>query len=237
MSQTVIYLIFTSEEIGLWSFFSLEDVINLAATSQFFSGLMITNPAMHNLITKKGLDLTAGRFKVSFPNDLTIGHFSKVLSKFYSPSNIEITINVMSQSGRVVLDLGSVVNGIEDGDSDEEVDEAHMIHKHIEVTSCDEFDDFEPRHPVARGAHRRGDSYFNSDVDAYANDIQPIHKSNAFDMSGVAGAMPDDDDENSPNNPNSVKNRLLQRKGGGMASTNYPGKRSMLSAPSTDEYE
>lgn len=236
MSQTIIYLAFTSEEIGLWKFFALEDVLNLAATSHFFSGLMITNPAMTELVEKKGLNLSAGRFKVSFPNDLTIGYFAKVLSKFYSPANEEITINVVSQTGRIVLDLGSVDNRIDD-ESDGEIDEAHKIHKHIEVTSCDEFDDFEPRHPVARGAHRRGDSYFNSDVDAHANEIQPVHKSNAFNMSGMSSAMLDDEDENSPNNPNSVKNRLLQRKGASMASTNYPGKMSLLSAPSADEYE
>ena len=39
------------------------------------------------------------------------------------------------------------------------------IVKHLESASYDEYDDFTPRHPVPKDkVHRRGDSYFNSDV-------------------------------------------------------------------------
>lgn len=50
----------------------------------------------------------------------------------------------------------------EDSDSGEEV---YMIEKHLESASFDEFDDFNPRHPMPKDkVHRRGDSYFNSDI-------------------------------------------------------------------------
>ena len=72
----------------------------------------------------------------------------------------------VSTTGRIVLDIGSALNDkdaflaaaqcIDDDEEEEELDEAHKIHRHIEVTSCDEYDDFVPRHPMAKGQHRRG---------------------------------------------------------------------------------
>lgn len=203
----------------------MSDVLSLASASQFFSGLMITNSTMDKLIKGKGLDINcAGRFNVSFPNDLTIGIFSKVLTRLFSPDNNKAVITVISKTGRIVLDIGSALSHAdaelpEDDEEEEEVDEAQMIHKHIEVTSCDEYDDFVPRHPIAKGAHRRGDSYFNSDIDACANEILPGHVSNAFNMSDLASAALEMDDFN---DPNALKNKFKKKKST-MTINKYPG--------------
>ena len=44
-----------------------------------------------------------------------------------------------------------------------------MIEKHLESNSFDEFDDFNPRHPDYK-SHRRGGSFFNSDISDVANE-------------------------------------------------------------------
>ena len=45
-----------------------------------------------------------------------------------------------------------------------------VIEKRLESASYDEYDDFAPRHPMPRDkVHRRGDSYFNSDIGDAAN--------------------------------------------------------------------
>jgi len=225
MSQQVIYLVFTDEEINVWDFMTLNDVLTLASASHFFSGLMVTNSTMDNLIKRRGLDINcAGRFNISFPNDLTIGMFGKVLSRLFSPENDKAVITVMSKTGRIVLDIGSALTDAEaempeDEEEEEEIDEAQMIYKHIEVTSCDEYDDFVPRHPIAKGAHRRGDSYFNSDIDSCANEIVPAHVSNAFNMSDIASAALEVEDNN---DPNALKNKFKKKKST-MTMNKYPG--------------
>ena len=94
--------------------------------------------------------------------------------------------------------------------SDEEFPESEQIQKQFEICSYDEYDDFKPRHPLPKVEwlspnyihitinqlpllhidlfhsvqnHRRGNSYFNSDVEAYANDAIV-----GFDMSNIAAA-------------------------------------------------
>lgn len=53
--------------------------------------------------------------------------------------------------------------GASTGDSSN--DSGPAILKHLERASCDEYDDYQPRHPNPRaGGHRRGDSLFNSDT-------------------------------------------------------------------------
>ena len=60
-------------------------------------------------------------------------------------------------------------------DDDDDLDDGQPILKQLEVASYDEYDDFHPRHPNPRTltetggkTHRRGDSYFNSDLDIEA---------------------------------------------------------------------
>lgn len=78
-------------------------------------------------------------------------------------------------SGRRMIDrsfsLKSVDSNTEsydnfDGEGEEEVEVGSFIDKHLESASFDEYDDFNPRHPEYNGhkGHRRGGSYFNSDM-------------------------------------------------------------------------
>lgn len=224
---TLIYLTFTDENIGMWEFLSLQDVLKLSTASKFFASLMITNQPMQKLVQRTpGLSLNiAGRFKVNLPRDLTLGMFRRTMNRVFNPSNDQAILYVC-KSGKVVLDIGSALNDndvhlasaqpLEESD-EEENDEAHQIHRHIEVTSCDEYDDFIPRHPKAKGSHRRGDSYFNSDIDTHANTVLQKHVSDAFNMSEISSGL----DADEPN-PNAVKNRFLKLKSS-MASNNYPG--------------
>ena len=190
------------------------------------------SPISLSLISTNSLPII-GRFNVCLPNDLSMGAFTRVLSRMMSPTYDKAVLTVL-KNGRVVLDISGPKDSYEedtDEEDDEEENEDHKIHKHIEGPSCDEYDDFVPRHPMAKGQHRRGDSYFNSDIDLYADQVMPQHTSSAFNkeknktpfsMQDLADAA-DDIDDNSPTNPNSVKNRLMQKKKSTMTFNKYPG--------------
>lgn len=70
--------------------------------------------------------------------------------------------------------LPAASNGI----TDDEV--VFMIERAFEKNSYDEFDDFAPRHPMPKdNLHRRGDSYFNSDIADVARTAQQEAEINA----------------------------------------------------------
>ena len=99
----------------------------------------------------------------------------------------EKTISIsIGTNGRILLDIGSAFNDrdavlasatllAEFQDTSEQsllldVDNDASIEKHLEISSCDEFDDFTPRFPMPKDkTHRRGNSLFNSDIEVYAN--------------------------------------------------------------------
>eukprot|EP01035_Chromulina_nebulosa_P026165 gene26165-34219_t len=108
----------------------------------------------------------------------------------------EAILSIDSNTGRVILDIGSAfkdkdaylasnVTAVPLSADDllhEAFIEQHHIEKHLEISSCDEYDDFNPRFPNPKDkSHRRGDSYFNSDVESHASEAL-----GGFDLSSIA---------------------------------------------------
>lgn len=214
-SQLLIYLIFTDPRIGVWSFFDIKDVLNLSVASTFSANLIIPSHYVRKL-TRNKLD-PIGRFKLKFPTDLTTGMFRRVLNRIHTGT--EAYVSVDASNGTIILDIGSALNNkdiylapeVVSVPATEEVSDNQQyqqIFKHLEISSYDEYDDFMPRHPLPKEKnHRRGDSYFNSDVDMYANEVLVGMK--AFDMQNLANAALDVDLDDNNNN---LKNKFLQRK-------------------------
>lgn len=214
-SQLLIYLIFTDPKIGVWSFFDIKDVLNLSVASTFSANLIIPSHYVRKL-TRNKLD-PIGRFKLKFPTDLTTGMFRRVLNRIHTGT--EAYVSVDASNGTIILDIGSALNNkdiylapeVVSVPATEEVSDNQQyqqIFKHLEISSYDEYDDFMPRHPLPKEKnHRRGDSYFNSDVDMYANEVLVGMK--AFDMQNLANAALDVDLDDNNNN---LKNKFLQRK-------------------------
>eukprot|EP01036_Dinobryon_divergens_P030979 gene30979-40309_t len=229
---TVLYLIFSDAKIGLWSFLQLTDILHLSISSRFGASLMIPPYSIQDIIKKSGYSQIQrlSHFNIRFPVDLSIGMLRRVLHRV--TTGTEAVVSVDSTTGRIVMDIGSAfsrdvylaahVTAVP-YDEDEEFPESEQIQKQFEICSYDEYDDFKPRHPLPKN-HRRGNSYFNSDVEAYANDAIV-----GFDMSNIAAAATALNVEEV--DPNSIKNKFLSRKKSTLAfehthvTTNkFPGK-------------
>jgi hypothetical protein len=83
-------------------------------------------------------------------------------------------LSIDASTGRVVMDIGSAFNNkdvflgsaipYEDSETsllknvffvDPSVDDGGDIHKHLEISSYDEYDDFAPRHPLPKEKGKR----------------------------------------------------------------------------------
>jgi len=117
----------------------------------------------------------------------------------------EGVLSIDMNQGRVILDIGSAFKdnayftsavSLVDLDTvdttavneNEYEDDDVRIMKCLEIASYDEYDDFNPRHPHPRNkTHRRGDSYFNSDITDIANDaLAGFSSSGGLDLSAIA---------------------------------------------------
>lgn len=144
-----------------------------------------------------------GRYKLSFSSNVTLGLLRRILYRVAVGSEGVLSIDM--NQGRVILDIGSafkdnayftsavplvdldtVSSSIVNENGDEEDD--MKIMKCLEIASYDEYDDFNPRHPHPRTkTHRRGDSYFNSDITDIANDaLAGLGGGSGFDLSAIA---------------------------------------------------
>eukprot|EP01038_Epipyxis_sp_PR26KG_P006315 gene6315-8695_t len=215
----------------LWSFLSAKDVLNFSVCSKATAGALLDSATLQDIVNNEPKIKTIGQFELTFSSDLTSGLFRKVLYRILTTTKANVLIG--NTNGRILLDLGSTLEGkdqymapshvayastvtnvvqalLAPEDEDPGVDSgAHEIMRHLEVSSCDEYDDFNPRHPMPRDkAHRRGDSYFNSDVDLFTND--PILGGMSNDLSSIAALALDQNAGTTP--ASSLKNKFLAQK-------------------------
>lgn len=141
-----------------------------------------------------------GKFQVTLvlTEDYALGIIRRILYQLMKTEMIKAELSIDSLTGHIQLDIGNAfasckpsllssprnnpktskskksfsfeeIKVIEDEDDDKNI---HRIEKFLEASSVDEFDDFKPRHPQPREAkgHRRGDSYFNSDIESITTD-------------------------------------------------------------------
>lgn len=191
-----------------WGFLELKDILNLSVCAHATAGLLVPKPTLNNLLQRHEKLRSLGPLKLAFPCDLSTGLVRRILHRLTSMSEGVILID--DRKGRIVLDIGSAYHDSEhhlaptssfhqgnadEDDEDDEEDNA-QIFKQLEITSFDEYDDFNPRHPLPRDrAHRRGDSYFNSDIEMVVGELGAM-TSGGMDLAKVAkAALAADEDE------------------------------------------
>jgi len=175
---------------------TLKDVLALSTCSKFTAGLGISADAIHKLIEENKSSTHLANFRLSFSSELTTGLLRRMLNRLNSGT--EASIYIDSGSGRIILDIGSAFNNkdaylatnVEVLSDDESDGGRQEIFKDLENYSVDEYDDFNPRHPKPRErAHRRGDSYFNSDIEQVVTELySDAGGASPFSMKDLAAA-------------------------------------------------
>jgi hypothetical protein len=183
----------------IWGFLDTMDLLNLSVSCQALAGAHVSQNTLKELVARDSRIQIFGHMKVSFETHTTLGLLRRMLHRLMRTTETILTID--AHSGRVVLDIGSAFN---DKDAflaqevktvpEEEHDilkgvfflDSHAINdtrieRFLEVASYDEYDDFAPRHPVPK-THRRGNSYFNSDLEGCLRDAH----GGAVDMNSLA---------------------------------------------------
>lgn len=144
----------------------------------------------------------------AFSNDNLLLN-SEVANK---PDNSTVTVKTSPFNNTDVFHA-STTEATTDDDSDAE---NQVIFKHLENLSYDEYDDFNPRHPKPREkAHRRGDSYFNSDIELVVNELHSGRDTGSFNLQSLAasGALDDGECGNASRLTGSdIKSKFLNKK-------------------------
>lgn len=150
------------------------------------------------------VDMTSGRVVLDIGPILTHG------ADLFTPIQKQAMFS-NSYIQQMAADIESAYKEIESFWSSgiRKIEESHPIEKHLEISSVDEYDDFCPRHPQPK-AHRRGNSYFNSDIESFANEalagslssiasialsLEGFSDTCAEGMSGLGKKYDKDDDE------------------------------------------
>ena len=206
----------------IWSHLSLQDILMFSECSKFTSNIVITSSSIDRLIhTAHGNMFDIFKFPIKysfrFPPQLTLGFFRSLIHQLKVSS--EATISIDESSGRIILDIGNVFNAhdaylVSEVEAEPEQQEDQEIYKHLEMSSYDEYDDFNPRHPKPREkAHRRGDSYFNSDIELVVNELpNSLSGDIGAILSLISNVNINDTQDFDGTKKNDLKSRLLARK-------------------------
>ena len=154
-------------------YLDLKDILTLAMVKKPLGSIILTD---HKYLTRLIIsNKLISHIDKEYLNivDISISGLRKMVSKITllhvkvaatesdnGTDNVKFSLDERMKLSQESFDTNDLIgNGNENDDSME-------IMKHLEVASFDEFDDFNPIHPVPRNnkTHRRGDSYFNSDV-------------------------------------------------------------------------
>jgi hypothetical protein len=187
-----------------WDFLEVKDVLNLSVCARATAGLLVPKKTLNDLLERNERFRSVGSLKLSFPSDVSTGLLRRILYRLSSMR--EGVIMIDDRKGRIVLDIGSAfqdqsddvpaTNTSDHTDEEENEDENAQIFKQLEITSFDEYDDFNPRHPLPRErAHRRGDSYFNSDIEMVVGEIGAMGGVDLSQIAKMALAGGDDEED------------------------------------------
>jgi hypothetical protein len=132
---------------NIWSYLSKKDLISYCSCRRDLAEVEVMGFVANELFSNYQLPLI-------FDNEASysVRHFLEQLKKYGTPESPEPrpTSSENEAPNNTVADFS--------------------IEKRLESASYDEYDDFTPRHPMPRDkVHRRGDSYFNSDIGDAAN--------------------------------------------------------------------
>lgn len=236
MEYPLLSLVFAKAHAQIFSLLDLNDILKLSTCSRFSANLGIDSATVHTLLKVDKRASHLGNFSLRFPEELTTGLLRRILNRVNS--GVEATISIDQKSGRIILDIGSAFNNkdaflaseVQPVSDDEAADaeENQEIFKHLEICSYDEYDDFNPRHPKPRDkAHRRGDSYFNSDIDMVVNELYSGTGASPFNLANIASSAVRDLDEPKPKAGagagGDLKSRLLAKKAAAAAASSGSG--------------
>jgi hypothetical protein len=207
----------------LWDFVDLKDVLNVSVCSRQLAQLPVPAQNLNRLVDSNPKYQSVGQMKLSFAHDLTTGLVRRVMNRVQT--SVQATLTIDERTGRIVLDIGSAFNNndaflareVTPIGEEEDVSERTQIFKEISISSMDEYDDFNPRHPMMKDrAHRRGDSLFNSDMDFVNNEMGQMNMnkvSHGFDLSTIAAkAAQEEASSRESRTSASVKDRILAKK-------------------------
>lgn len=212
---------------GLWSFLDLKDVVNLSGVSRGTRTIPIGEIAGANFIGR----FRIAEWKISSFQVMKLIHMCRILRMIHSP--MEVFLLFDDRNGRLLLDLGSTDGPllapqpeVSQEEEEEEDSGSQNIFRQLEKASYDEYDDFQPRHPMPKDrAHRRGDSYFNSDIETVVSELGAM----SGDLRNLArSALESGNDQPPMSSGTAAKNRILARTrnnypGGGSPSPKQPG--------------
>lgn len=175
---------------AIWQYLELEDLLVFSTTSRFCANLFISQELIIMNMERNEKKLAElGNFKISFASELTLGIFRRLLNRIVNGKKAVVSIDV--ETGRVNMDIGSAFK--EEGDTTiaaqiEEIDRPDKdiklpsIDSALEAYSIDEYDDFNPKHPIFSNLKkgRKGTtSYFSSsDFEEYAK--ENLEKTNSL---------------------------------------------------------
>lgn len=199
---------------SVWSCLSLKDIAALAMTSIAGEDVLISDKSCADIISRYQI----GNWKVSSFQAMKATTLLRVVKILHTPQDVVLILD--DRNGRIVLDVNSIndMSGAETDTTEmlHEDPESMTIFKHLEKCSYDEYDDFQPRHPAPKergAAHRRGDSYFNSDVETVISELGNM-ASPSGDLRNMARSalMNVGDNSASASSGNAAKNRILAKK-------------------------
>lgn len=242
MEYPLLSSVFAKTHAQIFSFLDLKDILTLSTGSRFTANLGVDAVTVHNLLEGNKSASKLGNFSLRFPDELTVGLVRRILNRVNTGT--EAIVSIDNKTGRIILDIGSAFNNkdaflasevqpVSDNENEEEI-ESQEIFKHLEICSYDEYDDFNPRHPKPRDkAHRRGDSYFNSDIDMVVNELYSGMGASPFNLQNIAASAVRELDEPKPPQATAggdLKSRLLAKKAAA-AAANGGGAGPLTSPP------
>lgn len=204
---------------SFWNFLGLRDLLHLSASSHAVGSLQLSEDAGADIIAR----YKAGHWRINSYQTMRLIHLCRILRMVHTPLDVYLLFD--DRNGRILLDLGSTdqTPAVEAPEPAQEDEESQHIFRNLEKCSYDEYDDFQPRHPMPKDrAHRRGDSYFNSDIETVVNELGGgmAGGGSGADMRNLAKAALEGDGPAAaaPATGNAAKNRILNR-----TKNNYPG--------------
>lgn len=221
---------------SIYAFIELKDVLNLSLCCRFTAGIGIDAETIQRYAEALERTTRIGKFNLRFGEDLTLGMLRRVMNRLNT--GVEAMVSVDSQSGRIILDIGSAfrntnaflasdVQAVEDGQETNQ-----EIFKHLEICSYDEYDDFNPRHPMPKDrAHRRGDSYFNSDISEVASELTGSAGGAGMDIKNLAAMALASEDQDGGSHAIKNKFMAMKKKTAGAGVTSSPLKNPAVKKP------
>ena len=170
----------------IWQYLELKDLLVFSTSSRFCANMFISQELISLNMQRNEKKLTEiGNFKLSFASELPLGIFRRLLNRIVNGRKAIVSIDV--DTGRVKMDIGSAFKETEETTIAAEIEQnphndikLPSIDSTLEAYSIDEYDDFNPKHPIFSNPRSRSaiTSYFSSsDFEEFAKEnLEKSHR-------------------------------------------------------------